>query len=374
VPTLQELCDTLARHGASPSLEGDGARDIRGIAPIEEALDGQITFVSNPKYEKMLATTRASAVVLRPGIVAPPHLGLIRVADPYAAITALIIELYGYRKHRQPPSPETSLIAPSARLGANASIHPGVTIDDDVVIGRNAVIYPGCYIGPRCAIGDDVLLYPNVVIYDNTHIGHRVTIHAGAVIGNDGLGYAPVGGRWVKIPQIGIVEIGDDVEIGSNCSIDRATLGRTRIGRGTKLSNLIAIGHGTHIGEDCLLVAQVGLAGSVSVGNRVTMAGQAGVVGHIRIGDKATIGAKAGVTNNVPDGETVLGQPAIPIRDMKRQVAYVMRLPELNQTVRDMQKRVDDLTRQTAELEERLAEYAAREASPAEPEGNPNRR
>lgn len=327
-----------------PVLRADGARIITGIGTLEDAIEGQLSFLSNPKYEKMLQTTRASAVVLKPTVDAPGHLGLIQVDDPYAAITLLIVECYGYRRHPGiPQDPTHARIAPSARIGENASIHPGVTIEDDVLVGRNAVIYPGCYIGPRARLGDDVLLYPNVVIYDDTILGNRVTIHAGTVIGEDGLGYAPVNGRWVKIPQIGIVEIADDVEIGSNCSIDRATLGKTRIGRGTKMSNLIAIGHGTHIGEDCLFVAQVGLAGSVSVGDHVTLAGQTGVVGHIRIGDRATVGARSGVINNVPDGETVLGEPAIPIRDMKRQVACLMRLPDLTDEVKALKKSVAEL-------------------------------
>jgi UDP-3-O-[3-hydroxymyristoyl] glucosamine N-acyltransferase len=348
--TLADACATLERHGLSPQLRGDPRRVIRGVNTLEDAGDGEISFLSNPRYEKVLKTTRAAAVVLKPDIQAPDQLSLIQVADPYAAITILIIELHGYRQHRRVrPEAGRPEIAPTARIGERATIHPGATIDDDVVIGDDAVIYPGCYVGPRCRIGDKVLLYPNVAIYDGTIIGRKVTIHSGTVVGNDGLGYAPVAGKWVKIPQIGIVEIGDEVEIGSNCSIDRATLGRTFIGSGTKLSNLIAIGHGAQIGEDCLFVAQVGLAGSVNVGRHVTMAGQAGVVGHIRIGDNATVGAKAGVTNNVPDGETVLGQPAIPIRDMKRQVAYVMRLPELNETVKRLEKQI-------AELERRLGE------------------
>ncbi len=338
--TLSELGRLLEKHGFRAALHGDPQRVYAGVATLEEAHAGEISFLSNPKYERLLGSTHASGVVLKPDVAAPAHLDLIRVDDPYAAITALIVELHGYRQHRAPPAASLAQIAPSAQIGENARIHAGATIDEAARVGRNAVIYPGCYIGPRCQVGDDVLLYPNVVIYEDCVLGHRVTIHAGTVIGNDGLGYAPVGGRWVKIPQIGIVEIGDDVEIGSNCSIDRATLGRTRIGRGTKMSNLIAIGHGTQIGEDCMLVAQVGLAGSISVGNHVTMAGQCGVVGHVRIGDNATIGARAGVTNNVPDGETVLGEPAIPIRDMRRQVAYIMRLPELNETVRGLDKRL----------------------------------
>lgn len=342
--TLRELAATLAQQGYPAEIVGDPACSITGIATLDDAGPRDISFLSNPKYEKQLESTRAAAVVCRPGVAAPEKLNRLEVRDPYAAITVLLVTHYGYRKHRRTaPPPDPGLIDPSAAIGPNASIYPGVTIEADVTIGANATIYPGCFIGPRCRIGDNVLLYPNVVIYDDCILGDRVTIHAGTVVGNDGLGYAPVNGKWVKIPQVGIVEIGDDVELGSNCSIDRATLGRTKIGRGTKFSNLIAIGHGSQIGEDCLFVAHVGLAGSVQVGNHVTIAGQAGLVGHIRVGDNATIGARAGVINNVPEGETVLGEPAIPINDMKRQVAYLQRLPEIAKTVKQLQKRLDEL-------------------------------
>ena len=245
-------------------------------------------------------------------------------------------------------------IHPTARLGRTPTIHPGATIDEHAVIGDNAIIYPGCYVGPRCRIGDNVLLYPNVVLYDDTVLGNRVTIHANTVIGEDGLGYAPYQGRWEKIPQIGHVEIEDDVEIGAGCTIDRATLGRTKIGKGTKFSNLIAIGHGTQIGKHCLFVAQVGVAGSVTVGTHVTMAGQSGVVGHIRVGDNAKVGAKAGVTNNVPDGETVLGAPAIPITDMRRQVACLSRLPEMMKRVKALEKELIELRAKLAERQEKV--------------------
>ena len=342
--TLEQLCQALREIGMQPELRGDPNCVIQSVTTLEEAGPGQISFLSNPKYEKMLAETKAVAIVLKPDIAAPDHLNLIRIADPYAAITVLIVKLHGYRRHRRvQPCDACTHIDPSARIGENATIHPGVTIDEHAVIGHNAVIYPGCYVGPRCRVGDNVLLYPNVVLYDDSILGHRVTIHSGTVIGEDGLGYAPVGDKWVKIPQIGHVEIGDDVEIGSNCSIDRATLGKTVIGAGTKFSNLIAIGHGTQIDENCLFVAQVGLAGSVNVGKNVTMAGQVGVVGHIRIGDRATIGAKAGVTNNVPDGETMLGAPAIPITEMKRQLVHIQRLPELKQQVKQLEKQLAEL-------------------------------
>ena len=348
--TLAQLCETLKSHGMTPELDGDGGRVVHSVTTLEEAQEGQVSFLSNPKYEKLLGETKASAVVLKPGIAAPGHLNLIRVAEPYAAITALIVALHGYRRHRRvSPALTPTQIAETAQIGENATIHAGVTIDDDVIIGDNAVIYPGCYIGPRCRIGDSLLLYANVVLYDDTVIGDRVTIHSGTVIGEDGLGYAPVGAKWVKIPQIGHVQIGDDVEIGANCAVDRATLGKTVIGSGTKFSNLIAIGHGTQIDENCLFVAQVGLAGSVNVGKHVTMAGQVGVVGHIAIGDNATLGAKAGVTNDVPAGATFLGQPAIPITEKKRQVAHIQRLPEMKRKLKQLDQRV-------AELEARLAD------------------
>ncbi|MEW6250613.1 MAG: UDP-3-O-(3-hydroxymyristoyl)glucosamine N-acyltransferase [Planctomycetota bacterium] len=342
--TLGELCAALEQYGMKPVLKGDPRRTIRRVATLEDAVAGDVSFLSNPKYEKMLQTTQATAVVLRPGATAPEHLQLICVEDPYAAITVLIVRLHGYRQHRKAPGEHPCRhIHESARIGENATIHPGATIDEDVMIGRNAVIYPGCYIGPRCRIGDDLLLYPNVVIYDDTVIGHRVTIHSNTVIGEDGLGYAPYQDRWVKIPQIGHVEIQDDVEIGAGCAIDRATLGRTVIGRGSKFSDLIAVGHGTQIGAHCLLVAQVGIAGSVTVGDHVTLAGQAGVVGHIRIGERSRIGAKAGVTNDVAAGETVLGAPAIPIGEFKRQLVHVGRIAELAETVKQLQKRVAEL-------------------------------
>jgi len=351
--TLGELCESLAKYGMKPVLKGDAGQRIGRVNTLEDAGEGDISFLSNPKYEKMLGTTEASAVVLRPDISAPDRLNLIQIDDPYAAISALIVQIHGYRRHRRvPPDMSGTHKHETARIGQNATIHPGATIDEEVMIGDNAIIYPGCYIGPRCRIGNNVLLYPNVVVYDDTIIGDRVTIHSNTVIGEDGLGYAPVEGKWFKIPQIGHVEIEDDVEIGANCSIDRATLGRTRIGRGTKFSNLIAVGHGTQIGEDCLLVAQVGLAGSVTVGRHVTMAGQVGVAGHLRIGDDVTLGAKAGVVNSVPDGQTYLGQPAIPIRDMRRQVVHQQHLPELSQTVKRLEKEVAELRRRLAERNE----------------------
>ncbi len=348
--TLKQIADFLQTQGMPCELVGNPATEISSVNTLEEARKGQISFLANPRYLRQLETTRASAVVVPGNTEAANGRSLIRTEDPYAAITALMVRLHGHRQHpRWGVSPSAS-ISPSAQLGEGANVGPHATIADRVIAGRNLTVYPGCYVASGCVIGDDVTLYPNVVIYENTVLGNRVAIHAGTVIGEDGLGYAPVNKKWIKIPQIGRVEIGDDVEIGANCTIDRATMGATVVGAGSKFSNLVAIGHGTKIGTDCLLVAQVGLAGSVQVGKHVTMAGQAGVVGHITIGDDAVVGAKAGVTNNVPPGVTMLGTPAVPIADAKRQFATVQRLPEMRQRLREMETLMAELQGQIAEL------------------------
>lgn len=335
--TLGELASWLSSRGLACRVDGDAQVAITAVNTLEDAISGDISFLANPKYERAVGDTNASAVVVREDFVAPRPLNLLRTQDPYAAITMLIVEIHGYRRHPGWGLHPGASIAASARVGEGANIGPGACVDEDVEIGRRVVIYPGCYVARGCRLGDDVTLYPNVVLYDGSILGHRVTVHAGSVIGEDGLGYAPVGGKWVKIPQVGRVIVADDVEIGANCAIDRATLGRTVIGSGTKFSNLIAIGHGTRIGDDCMFVAQVGLAGSVTVGRHVTIAGQAGVVGHVSIGDGVTIGAKAGVVNDVEPGLTVLGQPAVPIQDCKRNIALVQRLPAMKRQIKKLE-------------------------------------
>jgi len=344
--TLAQLTEFFASHQIPCDVDGDGSVVVSSVATLEDAREGQLSFLSNPRYEKELSTTRASAVLVRPDVHAPRKMNLLRAADPYAAVTAAIVRLHGYRRHPQWGRSPQAFVHPKTVIGENANLAPGSHIDENVRIGRNAIIYPGVYVARNCRIGDDVVLMPNVVIYEDCILGNRVTIHAGSIIGEDGLGYAPIKEKWVKIPQIGNVIIGDDVEIGANCTIDRATLGSSVIGSGTKFSNLIAVGHGTKMGEDCLFVAQVGIAGSVVVGRHVTMAGQAGVVGHISIGDNAIIGAKAGVTNDVEAGLTMLGQPAVPINECKRQVAIVQRLPQLKNEIKRLRQDLDRLMKQ----------------------------
>lgn len=344
--TLAELAGFITSQGIPCTVDGDSSVRIHAVATLEDAGEGQVSFLSNPKYEGQLATTRATAVFVKPEVAPQRKITLVRTPDPYAAVTAAMVRLHGYRQHPQWGISDRATIAKTAVVGAKANIGPGVYVAEGVTIGDNATIYPGVYIAQGCRIGRDVTLFPNVVIYDGCVLGDRVTIHAGSVIGEDGLGYAPVGEKWIKIPQIGSVIVGDDVEIGANCTIDRATLGNTAIGSGTKFSNLVAIGHGTRIGEDCMFVAQVGVAGSVQVGRHVTMAGQAGIVGHITIGDNATVGAKAGVTNTVEPGTTVLGAPAVPINDCRRQLAIVQRLPEMKNEIRRLRQELDHLREQ----------------------------
>ncbi len=340
---LGQLAEHLTASGLPAHCEGRADLAIDAVATLEDAGPQDISFLANPKYERLLAATRAGAVVVSNKQAVPDGMSVLRTADPYAAIALLIVRIHGYRVHPGRGIHPDAVIDPSSRVGENANVHHGVTVAGDVTIGRNAVLYPGVYIARGCTVGDDCVLYPNVVLYDGTRLGNRVTIHAGSVIGEDGLGYAPVGREWKKIPQVGTVEIGDDVEIGANCTLDRATLGRTVIGKGSKFSNLIAIGHGTKIGPHCLFVAQVGIAGSVTVGAHVTLAGKVGVAGHLSIGDDAQVAAMSGVMNDVPAGSRALGQPAMPMNDAKRVYAVFTRLPELRDKVRRLEAELAEI-------------------------------
>ncbi len=310
---------------------------------MEEAGASELSFLANSKYEKKLCGTNAGAVIVSHDTVPPQPLTLVRAEDPYAALMNCIVFIHGYRQHPDWGVHASAAVAASAKVGKNARLGPHSTIEDDVTVGDNVVLYPGSYVGRGSRLGDDVVLYANVVVYENTILGNRVAIHAGSVIGEDGLGYAPVAKEWHKIPHAGHVVIEDDVEIGANCTIDRATLGTTVIGKGSKFSNLIAIGHGTKIGENAMFVAQVGVAGSVTVGKHVQIGGQAGVIGHVTIGDDASVGAKAGVASDVKPDTFVLGQPAIKASEAKRIVTITQRLPELKQRVKNLEIEMAEL-------------------------------
>ncbi len=343
---LSELCKVLVASGLSAKLEGED-RCITAVNTLEDAGESEISFLANAKYLGVLKRTKAAAVLAADGVAVRDGLSIIRCSDPYAGVTVVIVKLHGYRRHPKWGISERSSIDPSAKIGANANIAGGATISADVVIGDHCTIYPGCYVGDSVHIGNDCTLYPNVVIYDHSELGDRVAIHAGSVIGEDGLGYAPTGEKWTKIPQAGRAVIGNDVEIGANCCIDRATLGHTEIGSGTKFGNAIVIGHGTKVGPDCMFVGQVGVAGSVNIGRHVTLAGQVAVAGHLSIGDNVRAGGRSGIAGDVDPGQEVFGSPAIPIAKAKRAIFAVQNLP-------DWLKRVKDLEREVRELREKL--------------------
>ncbi len=341
--TLGELSAFLAQNGFANDVDGDSELSISAVNTLEDARNGELSFLSNPKYAAMVARTKASAIIAPPGTDNPGGLTMIHCGDPYAAITAAIIRIHGYRKHPQWGVSEKAVVDASATIGENTSIAPYVTIEPDVRIGANCTIYPHCHIAAGAILGDDVTLFPNVTIYDGSQIGSRVTIHAGTIVGQDGLGYAPLNGKWLKIPQIGRIRIEDDVEIGANCALDRATLGETVIGAGTKFSNGVVVGHGAKVGQNCMFVAQVGIAGSAKVGNHVVLAGQVGVRGHLEIGDNAKVGAQAGVGSDLePNGE-YLGSPAIDKTQYIRSIYNVQKLPKMKERISQLEQHVAEL-------------------------------
>lgn len=339
---LSQLCELLTEKGVPARCDGVD-RIVRAVNTLEDAGEGEISFLSNPKYEDALRTSHATAVLVGDAATVPDHISAIRCADPYAAVALTIVAIHGFRKHPQWGISERAVIDPSARLGKDCHIANGVTIAAGVTIGDRCTFYPGCYVGDGAKIGDDCVLFPNVVVYDQCVLGNRVTIHAGSVIGEDGLGFAPFGDKWLKIPQVGRVIVGDDVEIGANCTIDRATLGATEIGSGTKFGNVIVIGHGSKIGNDCLFVGLVAMAGSVSVGRHVTLGGQVGVRGHVKIGDEVQAAGGSGITSNIEPGMQIFGFPARKKEDALRSVFAVQKLPEMFKRIRALEREIREL-------------------------------
>ncbi len=341
--TVQQLADLLGDCEMPAVIEGDPSARITAVNTLADASPTELGFLANPKYEKQLASTRAAAVIVGQDVEAPRAMTLLRVAQPYCAVREAIVRIHGFRRHPQWGVHATAVLSPRAKVGANPNIGPHVSIEDDVTIGDDVVLYPGCYLGQGSRLGDNVTLHANVVIYEGSIIGNNVEIQAGTVIGEDGLGFAQSAEKWKKFPHLGNVIIEDDVEIGANCTIDRAMLGHTVIGRGSKFSDLIAIGHGTRIGENALLVAQVGVAGSVIVGRNVKMGGQAGITGHVTIGDMVNIGAKAGVAHDVESEAFVLGQPAIKASEAKRVISITQKLPDMKQRLRALEAEVAEI-------------------------------
>jgi UDP-3-O-[3-hydroxymyristoyl] glucosamine N-acyltransferase len=345
--TLLELAEALGGD-----LIGDGATVIRGVAGIREAEDGDITFLANSRYEGYLDETRASAVICSRAPRAA-RVPLIQVDNPYLAYQK-VVRVFRPELPRQPAGVHpTATVAPDAVIAATASVGACCVVESGAHIGANAVLMPGCYVGHHASIGESTFLYARVTVREDCMIGNRCILQPGVVIGSDGFGFAFDQGRYHKVPQVGNVVIHDDVEVGANTTIDRATTHSTIIGEGTKIDNLVQIGHNVIIGRHCIVVAQVGISGSTELEDYVTVGGQAGLVGHIKVGARAMIGAQSGVPRSVEPDTVVTGYPAMPHSAWKRLQALIHRLPQLFQRTKQMEARLEKLESQSAREEVR---------------------
>ncbi len=345
---MQQTARDIARI-VGGELSGDPEQLVTGLAGIREAAPGDVTYLASPKYQAAVKTTRASVLIAAKDLDVSFRGTLIRVENPAEAFARLVEQVAPPPVTYQPGIHPSAVIARSARLGENVSIQPYAVIEERAVIGDRTVIGAGSYVGRECRLGVDCLLYPQVSLRERTTLGDRVILHGGVVLGADGFGFETIQGEHKKIPQVGVVEIGDDVEIGANTAIDRGRFGRTRVGNGTKIDNLVQIGHNCVIGEHCIICGLVGIAGSTIIGNQVTIAGQVGIAGHLTIGDKSIIMAQAGVTKDVPPGSVMLGAPAVPHKEFKRVNAAVQRLPETLAKIRELEQELAELrTRLTA--------------------------
>jgi len=332
----------IAEHTGG-RLFGDPRCEITGVAGIRDAGPGDITFVANPRYERDLATTVASAVIVAEGLALPEKLSGIIHSNPSRAFAQVVEVLFPPPVRPKPGVHPGAMVDESASLGADVTIGPFVVVEAGARIGDRTVLAPFVYVGAETVIGADCLLYPHVSVRERCVLGDRVIVHCGTVVGSDGYGYLQFGSRHEKIPQVGTVEIGDDVEMGANVCVDRARFDKTVIKRGTKIDNLVQVAHNVVIGEDSLVVAQVGISGSTEIGDNVILAGQAGVAGHIRVGDGAIVAGQAGVTKSVPDGHTVAGMPARPYEEFMRGQAVLSTMSDWTRKVRALEQRVAEL-------------------------------
>jgi UDP-3-O-[3-hydroxymyristoyl] glucosamine N-acyltransferase len=325
----------------SGKLKGDGSLEISGVCAFEQAGDGHITFAIKKKLLGMINDSQASAVLVKEEV--DSSVSQIIVPSPELAFARLLREFH--------PEPEPTsgihdraVVGKNVKLGEQVTLSAGVCIGDDVCIGDYVHLYPGVVVGDRCRIGSHTTIYPNVTLYHDTELGSRVILHAGVVIGADGFGYTlDEKGAHYKISQIGRVVIEDDVEIGANSCVDRATMGITLIKRGAKLDNLVQVAHNCTIGEHSILVAQVGLAGSCTLGHHVVLAGQVGVSDHVTLGDQVTITAKSATFRNIEKNQVYGGYPAVPLADWKKYIAVLPKLPKLARKIRDLEKQLNEI-------------------------------
>lgn len=332
---LKELAEKI---GAV--LDGPGEIEIIGAAGIQDAGEGRITFFDGKKISD-LEQSRASAALV--SMDAPSmRIPLLRVKNPRLAF-AKVLESFYVLSYIPLGVSSQAVIGKNVTIGADPSLHPFVVIADDAKIGDRVTLYPGVYIGRGSSIGDDAIVYPNVCIRENVRIGKRVIIHAGAQIGSDGFGYVTDNGKHHKIPQVGGVIVEDDVEIGSNTTVDRATLGNTVIKQGAKIDNLVQVAHNVTIGEHCLLMSQVGVAGSCTLGKYVVLAGQVGLADHVTIADRAMVGAQSGLMRDLEAGQVVIGTPALPQKEWARVQAALPKLPEVRKQVIQLEKQLQEL-------------------------------
>lgn len=325
-------------------IEGDKDAKVRTFAKIEEGVEGAISFLSNPKYTHYIYDTKSSVVIVNEdveleGTVAPT---LIRVKNAYESI-AQLLQIYEASKPKKTGVSPQAYISPTAKLGKDCYVGPFACIGEGTVIGDGCQIYPHAVVGDNVKMGNGCILYPNTTVYQGCKIGNNVTLHAGSVIGADGFGFAPNADGYDKIPQIGIVTIEDNVEIGANTCVDRSTMGSTVIRNGVKLDNLVQVAHNVEIGENTVMSAQVGIAGSTKVGSWCMFGGQVGIAGHITIGDKTFLGAQSGVPGSLKGGEELIGTPPMNPRNYFKSQAIFRRLPDMYKELEALKKTIEEL-------------------------------
>jgi UDP-3-O-[3-hydroxymyristoyl] glucosamine N-acyltransferase len=327
-------------------VEGDAQAAVNSFGKIEEAVEGQLAFLANPKYEEYLYNTKASVIIVNDSqeLRQPVNATLIRVPDAYSAFATLLSKYQEIVQQQLTGVQEPSYISPSAKYGDNVFIGAFAYLGENVKVGNNTKIYPNAYLGNNVVIGDNTVIHPGVRIYHDCKVGSHVTIHAGTVIGSDGFGFAPqADGSFKKVPQIGNVVIEDNVEIGANATIDRATIGSTLIKSGAKLDNLIQIAHNVEVGHSTVIAAQAGVSGSTKIGNGVMIGGQAGIVGHIQLGDGAKVNAQSGVSKSLEPGKAVTGSPAYDYTSSLRSQAIFRNLPEMEKRLKELEALVKQL-------------------------------